>query len=45
MSKYVSADDETSRKVVAVRNEGFLSSIIINNTSVKTPVKKSKKKK
>ena len=45
MSKYISAEAEASRKVLAVRNEEFLSSIILNDIPVKTPNKKSKKKK
>jgi len=45
VSKYVSVDAEVSRKVVAIHNEGFLSSLTIEDTPVKTPKKKSKKKK
>ena len=41
MSKYISAESEASRKVLAVRNEEFLSSIILNDIPVKTPKKKS----
>jgi hypothetical protein len=45
MSKYISAEAEASRKVLTVRNEGFLSSVITTDISVKTPKAKSKKKK
>jgi hypothetical protein len=45
VSKYVSAEAEASRKVLAVRNEEFSSSIIVNDTSEKTPKKKSKRRK
>ena len=45
MSKYISAEAEASRKVLTVRNEGFLSSVITADIPVKTPKKKASPKK